>query len=114
MPVERLGELLGPTGALVSVAHPARDERGVSNRLVEDDLLTIKRHVPLAALEAHHPYHSAEDVADYRDLAARHGLAVTASSDAHGWAVGRPPLPIAPALAHAFLARLLARHPVPA
>ena len=53
-PVEQLGDLLGRDGALVSVAHPAREERGVSNRLNEDDLLTMKRHLPMAALEAHH------------------------------------------------------------
>jgi hypothetical protein len=111
-PLERLGELLGQHGALISVAHPAREERGVSNRLVEEDLVLMKEHIPLVALEAHHPYHSVEDVAFYRDLAAEHGLDVTTGSDAHGWAVSRPPLPIAPALSRAFMERLLARHPV--
>jgi predicted metal-dependent phosphoesterase TrpH len=111
-PVEQLGHLLGGDGALVSVAHPAREERGVSNRLVEEDLLVLKEHLPVAALEAHHPYHSAEDVVFYRELAERHGLAVTCGSDAHGWAVSRPPLAHAPALCRAFLERLLARRPV--
>lgn len=112
MPVERLGELLGDDGALVSVAHPAREERGVSNRLSEDDLLVLKAHLPLAALEAHHPYHTPEDVAAFRDLAARHGLAVTCGSDAHGWGVRRPPLAYAPALCRAFLDRLVERQGV--
>lgn len=113
-PIEQLGELLGRDGALVSVAHPAREERGVSNRLNEDDLVELKRYVPMAALEAHHPYHSADDVVSYREMARRHGLAVTCGSDAHGWAVNRPPLPHAPALCRDFLARLLDRQRVPA
>ena len=109
VPVERLGQLLGRDGALVSVAHPAREERGVSNRLSEEDLATLQAHLPMAALEAHHPYHAIDDVVAYQQLAARHGLAVTCGSDAHGWAVSRPPLPYAPALCRAFMERLLAR-----
>jgi hypothetical protein len=109
VPVERLGQLLGRDGALVSVAHPAREERGVSNRLNEDDLATLTALLPMAALEAHHPYHTIEDVVAYREMAARHGLAVTCGSDAHGWAVSRPPLPYAPALCRAFTERLLGR-----
>jgi predicted metal-dependent phosphoesterase TrpH len=112
VPVERLSRLLGRDGALVSVAHPAREERGVSNRLSEDDLVTLKELLPMAAVEAHHPYHTIEDVAAYQALASRHGLAVTCGSDAHGWAVSRPPLPYAPALCRAFMAKVLERQKV--
>jgi predicted metal-dependent phosphoesterase TrpH len=108
-PVEQLGELLGRGGALVSVAHPAREERGVSNRLSDEDLGVLRALLPMAALEAHHPYHAPEDVVAYRELAARHGLDVTCGSDAHGWAVSRPPLAHAPAVCRGFLRRLLDR-----
>jgi hypothetical protein len=108
-PLERLGALLKPDGALVSVAHPAREERGVSNRLTEDDLAALRSALPMAALEAHHPYHAPDEVVAYREMAARHGLAVTCGSDAHGWAVSRPPLAHAPALCRPFLDRLLER-----
>jgi hypothetical protein len=108
-PVERLAELLPRDGALVSVAHPAREERGVSNRLVEPDLAILCDLLPMAALEAHHPFHGPEDVVAFREMAGRHGLAVTCGSDAHGWAVTRPPLAHAPALCRPFLDRLLER-----
>jgi hypothetical protein len=113
VPVERLARLLGRDSALVSVAHPAREERGVSNRLTEEDLAILRDLLPMAALEAHHPYHTIEDTVAYQAMAARHGLAVTCGSDAHGWAVSRPPLPHAPALCRAFLERLLERERVP-
>ena len=113
-PIELLGDLLGRDKVLVTVAHPAREERGVSNRLNEDDLAVMKKLLPMAALEAHHPYHSPQDVAYYRDLAERNGLAVTCGSDAHGWAVSRPPLASAPALCGAFLQRVLERQKVAA
>ena len=43
----------------------------------------------LAAVEAFHPDHSAEDIERYRQLAARCGLAVTGGSDFHGPGAGR-------------------------
>jgi len=114
VPVERLATLLGRNGALVSVAHPGREERGVSNRLAEEDLDILRALLPMAALEAHHPFHTIEDTVAFRELASRHGLAVTCGSDAHGWSVSRPPLPYAPALCRAFTARLLDRQKVSA
>ena len=110
--IEQLSELLGRDKALVSVAHPAREELGVSNRLTESDLATMKRLLPLAALEAHHPYHVPGDVAFYREMAIQNGLAVTCGSDAHGWSVSRPPMAYAPALCQAFLKRVLDHHRV--
>ncbi len=110
--IEELSGLIGRDRALVSVAHPAREERGVSNRLNADDLAIMKQLLPLSALEAHHPYHAPEDVAYYRSLATQNGLAVTCGSDAHGWAVNRPPMAYAPALCGAFLDRVLERRRV--
>jgi predicted metal-dependent phosphoesterase TrpH len=88
--VEEFGQILHAGDGIFSVAHPARQQAGVSVRLTEDDLRVITRAVPLVALEASHPYHSAADVAAYASLAAQHGLAITCGSDAHGQRYGRP------------------------
>lgn len=90
LPVDEFADLLRPGEAVFSVAHPARQEAGVSVRLSEEDLRTLVEAIPLVALEAQHPYHSVVDVQSYRDLAARNGLAVTCGSDAHGNNVRRP------------------------
>lgn len=82
--------LLRPDDAVFSVAHPARNQAGVSVRLSEEDLLILRGAIPLVALEAYHPYHASADVEHYAQLAARHGLAVTCGSDAHGLRHGRP------------------------
>lgn len=102
--VARLGEFLQGEVALCSVAHPGREERQVSNRLRDEDLDLLQDCLPLAALEAHHPYHRAEDVAHYTELARRRGLAITCGSDAHGWNVRRPPRPMPAATCRDFLA----------
>jgi predicted metal-dependent phosphoesterase TrpH len=88
--VFEFADLLAPNEAVFSVAHPARNQTGVSVRLTEDDLRTLLRALPLVALEATHPYHSAADVAHYADLAAKFELAVTCGSDAHGQRHRRP------------------------
>jgi predicted metal-dependent phosphoesterase TrpH len=88
--VFEFADLLVSDEAVFSVAHPARNQAGVSVRLSEDDLRTILRALPLVALEATHPYHAAADVAHYADLAAKFGLAVTCGSDAHGQRHRRP------------------------
>lgn len=84
------GELLRPGEAVFSVAHPGRQEVGVSVRLSEDDLRRLAEAVPLVGLEAQHPYHSSADVEHYRRLAQKYGLTVTCGSDAHGHQVRRP------------------------
>jgi predicted metal-dependent phosphoesterase TrpH len=88
--IAEFGDLLEPGDAIFSVAHPARHQAGVSVRLSEADLLTLKETIPLVALEATHPYHSAADVAYFANLAAKNGLAVTCGSDAHGERQRRP------------------------
>ena len=88
--VGEFASLLKPGDAVFSVAHPARNQTGVSIRLTESDLLSLKETIPLVALEATHPYHSAADVAYFADLAAKNGLAVTCGSDAHGERLRRP------------------------
>src|SRR6185437_8829248 len=81
---------LRPGDAVFSVAHPARQDVGVSVRLSEDDLRRFIDTIPLVALEAYHPYHSAADVEHYRALAEQYGLAWTCGSDAHGHQMRRP------------------------
>jgi predicted metal-dependent phosphoesterase TrpH len=88
--LDEFAALVGPRDGVFSVAHPARQQSGVSDRLTEDDLVTLKAALPLVALEAYHPYHAPADVEHYARLAAQHGLAVTCGSDAHGLRHGRP------------------------
>src|SRR5262249_37095124 len=88
--VHAFAEVLRPGDAVFSVAHPARNETGVSVRLSEEDLLAFTAAIPLVALEAYHPYHAPADVEYFAHLAAQHGLAVTCGSDAHGRRFGGP------------------------
>lgn len=77
-------ELVRETSMLCAIAHPYRQQSGVSHRLTEHDLRVFQTQLPLVALEVYHPDHSAEEVATLRSLAASQGLAATAGSDAHG------------------------------
>jgi predicted metal-dependent phosphoesterase TrpH len=69
-------------GGLVSLAHP-----GVTRM---DAIIPRLAAAGLAALEARHSDHDAETEQRYRDLAARHGLAVSGGSDFHGDSGRRP------------------------
>lgn len=88
---EEYGAIIPADGGVCVVAHPAREERGVSSRLNEADIARLSRHIPLVGLEAYHPYHTASDLDALQSLAAEHDLVVTAGSDAHGFQVSRPP-----------------------
>ena len=63
-------------GGLVSLAHP-----GVTRM---DAIIPRLADAGLAALEARHSDHDPETERRYRELAARHGLAVSGGSDFHG------------------------------
>lgn len=89
-PIQEFADILRPEEAVFSVAHPARQQAGVSVRLNEADLQTIARAIPLVALEATHPYHHPADVTHFANLAKQYGLAVTCGSDAHGLRYRRP------------------------
>ncbi len=112
--VAALGEIIGRDGALCVMAHPARDERGVSARLLEDDISPLRELIPLVGLEAYHPYHSPGQVEEYQQMAERHGLVITCGSDAHGWAVRRPPKPHPLPILQPFLDLVLQRWQAPA
>ena len=73
--------IVNRAGGLSSFAHPGK--------LGLDALLPDLADAGLAAIEAFHPDHSAKDVAKYRGLATRLGLAVTGGSDFHGPGAGR-------------------------
>lgn len=62
-------------GGLASLAHP-----GLSAR---DDLIPALADAGLDAIEVRHPDHDDDMEARYRDLARRHGVAVTGGSDFH-------------------------------
>ena len=63
------------TEGLASLAHP-----GLSAR---DDLIPALADAGLDAIEVRHPDHDDDMEARYRDLARRHGVAVTGGSDFH-------------------------------
>jgi predicted metal-dependent phosphoesterase TrpH len=70
-------------GGIPSLAHPIRLARRGGRDAIEP-LVAEMRDVGLRAIEAHHSDHSPADVAQYLDLAARYGLAITGGSDFHG------------------------------
>lgn len=106
---EEYREIIPPDGGVCVVAHPAREERGVSSRLTETDLKDLRRFIPLVGLEVYHPYHTANDVTSLRLLGEEHGLVTTAGSDAHGFNVNRPPKPHAAYQVVDFLDLILER-----
>jgi len=80
---EAVIDLVARAGGLVSLAHP-----GILQR---DAIIPRLASAGLAALEVRHAEHDAGAERHYREVARRHGLAVTGGSDFHGDADGRPP-----------------------
>jgi 3',5'-nucleoside bisphosphate phosphatase len=109
VPLERLGEALAGSGALCSLAHPGRQEEGVSTRLTEDDLRETLGMLPLSALEVYHPMHTSSERDHMLQLAQRHELMVTCGSDAHGHRNGRPLIGYSADLCRPFLEELKPR-----
>ncbi|MEP6918174.1 MAG: PHP domain-containing protein [Acidobacteriota bacterium] len=75
-PPEQVIDTVSRAGGLVSLAHP-----GLTR---VDPIVARLAAAGLTALEARHSDHDAETEQHYRDLAARHGLAVSGGSDYHG------------------------------
>lgn len=73
---EHVIDIIGGAGGVASLAHP-----GVTR---QDDVIPRLASAGLTALEARHSDHNADQERHYRELAARHGLAVSGGSDYHG------------------------------
>ena len=90
-------------GGLVSLAHP-----GVTRM---DAIIPRLAGAGLAAIEVRHSDHDADTEKRYRELAARHGLAVSGGSDYHGESAHRTGTLGALALSADDFAALEARRP---
>ena len=101
--VERLARVIEGEKLLCAIAHPGREEAGVSVRLSDRDLERILAVLPLRALEAYHPMHTSAERDGVLALARKYGLLVTCGSDAHGHRVGRPPIGYSADLCEQFL-----------
>jgi predicted metal-dependent phosphoesterase TrpH len=73
---EEVIEVVSRAGGIASLAHP-----GLTR---VDHIIPRLSAAGLAALEARHSDHDAKTEQHYRDLADRHGLAVSGGSDFHG------------------------------
>ncbi len=73
---------IAASGGLPSIAHPIRLAR--NDYIKVDELIQEMREVGLLALEVYHSDHKPADVAHYKALAERFGLAATGGSDFHG------------------------------
>jgi predicted metal-dependent phosphoesterase TrpH len=71
-------------GGIASVAHPGLTD--------VDRIIPRLAAAGLTAIEARHSDHDADTEQRYRDLAARHGLAVSGGSDFHGDSGHRIPM----------------------
>jgi len=79
---EQVIEIIAGAGGIASLAHP-----GLTR---VDAIIPRLAAAGLTALEARHSDHDAGVERHYRDLAARHGLAVSGGSDFHGDSGQRP------------------------
>jgi predicted metal-dependent phosphoesterase TrpH len=73
---EQVIDIVSRAGGLVSLAHP-----GVTQ---VDEIIPRLAAAGLTALEARHSDHDAVTEQHYRELAARHRLAISGGSDFHG------------------------------
>jgi predicted metal-dependent phosphoesterase TrpH len=89
--------------AVALIAHPGRREAGFT--LYDPALLdAVRREVPLDGIEARHPSHTPEQVAEYDRYAQAHGWLRGAGSDSHGLDHRRP-IPYPAGVARALLER---------
>lgn len=73
--------LVRGAGGVPVFAHPRASRRG---RIVDDSAIAEMADAGLAGLEIDHTDHTADERRQLHDLAARHGLLTTGSSDFHG------------------------------
>lgn len=104
VPLEEAVAAAHAAGAVAILAHPGRDEgAGV---LEADRLTRMLTIAPLDGLEVHYPTHTLDQVREYADLAARHGLLRSCGSDSHGPNRPRDPLAYHSSLIAPLLTRL--------
>lgn len=82
IPCEQAMTLIREAGGVPVLAHPGLIP--VNNAAELDDLVTFLTDRGLQGLEVFYPGHAAEQVEEYRQLAARHDLLMTGGSDFHG------------------------------
>jgi predicted metal-dependent phosphoesterase TrpH len=87
VPVEEAIERVVAAGGIASLAHPVRVAGNNWARLA--GYVNAMAGMGMRAIEVYHSDHAPENVAYYRSLAKRFGLAVTGGSDFHG---GNKPL----------------------
>ena len=80
-PVRSAVEMVTAAGGVAVIAHALARRRG---RVLEPSVIVELAAAGLGGVEVDHPDHGPEDRALLRDLAARHGLLTTGSSDYHG------------------------------
>ena len=80
-PVRAAVEMVTAAGGVAVIAHALDRRRG---RVLEPSVIVELAAAGLGGVEVDHPDHGPEDRALLRDLAARHGLLTTGSSDYHG------------------------------
>lgn len=83
IPMEELDSVLGDAYAVRVIAHPGRDERGVSHLLDTATLKALGDVTRIDGLEATHPYHRPEQVGEYERMAREFGMVISCGSDAH-------------------------------
>ena len=82
LPLERVVEAAHAAGGICVIAHPGRgDSIGV---MTEADLeAMLEAGIAIDGLEGHYRSYTDEVTADYREMAARHGLLISCGSDSH-------------------------------
>jgi 3',5'-nucleoside bisphosphate phosphatase len=73
--------LIKRAGGVAVIAHPGLHREGLG---VPDELIERMAGAGLDGIEADHPDHLPDMAEHYRDMARRHGLVATGSSDCHG------------------------------
>jgi predicted metal-dependent phosphoesterase TrpH len=104
VPLEAAVAAAHAAGAVAILAHPGRDEgAGILEATRLARMLAV---APLDGLEVHYPTHTLDQVREYADLAARHGLFRSCGSDSHGPNRPRDPLAYHSSLIAPLLTRL--------
>lgn len=103
LPLEETVAAARASGGVTVLAHPGRADE--YEPLDEARLHRLLAAAPVDGLEVDYPTHTPEQVAFYRDLAARYDLLCSSGSDSHGPNRPRDPVPYPAAAVAALLER---------